>query len=72
MPRQPRSLLKGALIVLTAAWELYAILGASEAGVGFVEVALGVPAAVLLAVVWTIVWTAPGSPGIRPWPRRSC
>jgi hypothetical protein len=72
MPRLPRSLLKGALIVLTAAWELYAIQGASEAGVGFVEVALGVPAAVLLAVVWTIVWTAPGvwtepgSPGIRP------
>jgi len=66
MARAPRSLLKGALIVLTAAWELYAILGASEAGVGFVEVALGVPAAVLLAVVWTIVWTAPGSPGIRP------
>src|SRR6266850_5593847 len=66
MRRAPRSLLKGALIVLTAAWEIYAILGASEAGVGFVEVALGVPAAVLLAVVWTIVWTAPGSPGIRP------
>jgi hypothetical protein len=65
MPWLYRSLLKGALIVLTAAWEIYAIQGASEAGVGFVEVALGVPAAVLLAVVWTIVWTAPGSPGIR-------
>ena len=44
MPRAPRPLLKGALIALTAAWEVYAIRGVSEAGVGFLEVALGVPA----------------------------
>jgi hypothetical protein len=63
MPRVSRSLLKGALIALTAAWEIYAIRAVSEAGVGFFEVALGVPAAALLAVVWAILWSAPGSRG---------
>ena len=63
MPRTPRLLLKGALIALTAVWEIYAIRGVSEAGVGFVEVALGVPAAGLLAVAWACAWSAPGSPG---------
>ena len=62
MPHALRSLLKGALIALTAAWEIYAIRGVSEAGVGFLEVALGVPTAVLLAVVWVGLWSAPGSP----------
>lgn len=63
MPRAPRPLLKGALIALTAAWEVYAIRGVSEAGVGFLEVALGVPAAVLLAVGWARAWSADGSSG---------
>ena len=63
MPRAPRPLLKGALIALTAAWEVYAIRGVSEAGVGFLEVALGVPAAVLLAVGWACAWSADGSSG---------
>ena len=51
------------LIALTAAWEVYAIRGVSEAGVGFLEVALGVPAAVLLAVGWACAWSADGSSG---------
>lgn len=63
MPRAPRPLLKGALVALTAAWEVYAIRGVSEAGVGFLEVALGVPAAVLLAVGWACAWSADGSSG---------
>jgi hypothetical protein len=62
MPRAPRLLLKGVLITLTAAWEMYAIRGVSEAGVGFLEVALGVPAAGLLAVAWACAWSASGSP----------
>lgn len=67
MPPAPRSLFKGTLIALTAAWEIYSIRGASEAGVGFLEVALAVPAAVLLAVAWPIVWSAPGPPRrVRP------
>ena len=64
MPRAPWPLLKSALIALTAAaWEVYAIRGVSEAGVGFLEVALGVPAAVLLAVGWACAWSADGSSG---------
>ena len=55
------SLSKGALIIVTAAWEIYAIRGVSEAGVGFFEVALGVPAPGLLAIVWALVWSVPGS-----------
>jgi hypothetical protein len=67
MPPASRSLFKGTLVTLTAAWEIYAIRGVSEAGVGFLEVALGVPAAILLAVAWPIIWSAPGSPRpLRP------
>lgn len=57
-----RSLLKGTLVALTVAWEIYAIRGVSETGVGFLEVALGAPTAMLLAVAWTIAWSAPGPP----------
>ena len=63
----PRSRLEGALIALTAAWEIYAIHCVSEAGVGFFEVALGMPAAGLLAIAWALVWSTPGAPRrIRP------
>jgi len=69
MPRAPRSLLKGALVALSAVWEIYAIRGVSEAGVGFLEVALAVPTACLLAVAWACAWSAPGSPGRMQFPR---
>src|SRR6185503_5044570 len=62
MLRPLPSLLKGALIALTAAWEIYAIRGVSEAGVGFSEVAVGVPSAVLLAVAWACAWSASDLP----------
>jgi hypothetical protein len=56
-----RVTLKTALVVLTAAWELYAIIAASDAGVGFGDVVLGFPAAVALAVAWPLAWSAPVS-----------
>jgi len=62
MLRPLPSLLKGALIALTAAWEIYAIRGVSEAGVGFSEVAVGVPSAVLLAGAWACAWSASDLP----------
>lgn len=62
MPRPLPSLLKGALIALTAAWEIYAIRGVSEAGVGFSEIAVGVPSAILLAGAWACAWKASDPP----------
>jgi hypothetical protein len=55
-----RVLLQTGLVVLTIAWELYAITTVSDAGVGFHELALGFPSAVVLAVAWPLLWGAPG------------
>ncbi len=42
------------LVAATVGWELYAIVAVSDAGVGFLDVALVVPAACLLAIAWAI------------------
>src|SRR4029078_13746852 len=46
------AMLRALLIAFTIAWEAYTILVVSDAGVGFLEVALLVPAAATLAVIW--------------------
>lgn len=42
------------LVAATVGWELYAIVAVSDAGVGFLDVALVVPAACLLAIAWAL------------------
>jgi hypothetical protein len=53
------------LVALTIGWELYAIVAVSDTGVGFVDVALVVPTACLLAITWALPWT--GAARRRPW-----
>jgi hypothetical protein len=48
------------LVAATVGWELYAIAAASDTGVGFLDVALVVPGACLLAIAWAIPWSAAG------------
>jgi hypothetical protein len=48
------------LVAATVGWELYAIVAASDAGVGFLDVALVIPSACLLAIAWAIAWSAAG------------
>jgi hypothetical protein len=48
------------LVAATVGWELYAIAAASDTGVGFLDVALMVPGACLLAIAWAIPWSAAG------------
>ncbi len=47
-------MLRALLIAFTIAWEAYTIVVVSDAGVGFVDVALLVPAAAVLAVIWAL------------------
>ncbi len=47
------------LTTLTVGWELYAIVAVSDTGVGFLDVALAVPTACLLAIAWALPWSAP-------------
>src|SRR5512144_2486253 len=54
------------LVAATVAWELYAIVAASDAGVAFLDVALIVPSACLLAIAWVLPWSAAGG----SWRRR--
>jgi hypothetical protein len=59
---------KALLVALTVGWELYAIVAISDAGVGFLDVALAVPVACLLARAWAVArrpgraagWRRPG------------
>jgi len=56
------------LVAVTVGWELYAIVAVSDAGVGFLDVALAVPIACLLAIAWALArrpvraagWRRPG------------
>ena len=76
-------MLRALLIAFTLAWEAYTILVVSDAGVGFIDVALLVPAAAILAVIWALPSQARGGvgghrlgrlalwPRSRPWARRS-
>jgi hypothetical protein len=54
------------LVAATVGWEAYAIAAASDAGVGFLDVALIAPSACLPAVAWAIPWSAAGG----SWRRR--
>jgi hypothetical protein len=56
-------MLRALLIAFTVAWEAYTILVVSDAGVGFVDVALLVPAAAILAVIWALPSSARGGAG---------
>ncbi len=56
-------MLRALLIVFTAAWEAYTILVVSDAGVGFIDVALLVPAAGILALTWALPSPARGGTG---------
>jgi ABC-type proline/glycine betaine transport system permease subunit len=47
-------MLRGLLIALTLGWELYAVVAVSDAGVGFIDVALTIPSACLLALAWAL------------------
>ena len=42
------------LVAVTVGWELYAVVAVSDAGVGFLDVALAVPVAGLLAIAWAV------------------
>jgi hypothetical protein len=53
------------LVAATVGWELYAIAVASDTGVGFLDIALIVPGACLLAITWAIPWGAAGGPRRR-------
>lgn len=53
-------MLRALLIAFTIAWEAYTILVVSDAGVGFLDVALLVPAAAILAVIWALPSRARG------------
>ena len=54
------------LVAVTVGWELYAITAVSDAGVGFLDVALVVPSACLLAIAWALPWSTAGG----AWRRR--
>ena len=56
-------MLRALLIAFTVAWEAYTILVVSDAGVGFVDVALLVPAAAILALIWALPSPARGGVG---------
>jgi hypothetical protein len=58
-------MLRGLLIALTLGWELYAVVAVSDAGVGFIDVALTIPSACLLALAWALPWGTAGR--LRPW-----
>ena len=62
-------MLRGLLAALTAGWELYALAVVSETGAGFLDVALTIPLACLLALAWPLAWSAT-SPGWKPAARR--
>jgi hypothetical protein len=53
------------LTTLTVGWEIYAIVAVSDTGVGFLDVALLVPTACLLAIAWALPWSAAARG--RPW-----
>ncbi len=53
-----RSIGRALLAVLTVGWELAAITAASDAGVGFLEIALLVPTGCVLAVAWNPLFRA--------------
>ena len=53
-------MLRALLIAFTIAWEAYTILVVSDAGVGFLDVALLVLAAAILAVIWALPSRARG------------
>jgi hypothetical protein len=61
------------LVAATVGWELYAIVAVSDAGVGFLDVVLVVPAACLLAIAWmfphgparAVGWRRPGLLALR-------
>ena len=55
-----RSIGRALLAVLTVGWELAAITAASDAGVGFLEIALLVPTGCALAVAWGLAGLASG------------
>lgn len=56
-------MLRALLIALTVAWEAYTVVVVSDAGVGFVDVALLVPAAAILALIWALPSRARGGAG---------
>jgi hypothetical protein len=56
---------RAVLVALTVGWELYAIVAVSDTGVGFLDVALVVPTACLLAIAWALPWS--GATRRRPW-----
>jgi hypothetical protein len=57
------AMLRALLIAFTVAWEAYTVLVVSDAGVGFLDVALLVPAAAILAVIWALPSRARGGAG---------
>ena len=65
------------LTTLTVGWEIYAIVAVSDTGVGFLDVALLVSTACLLAIAWALPWSAAarGRPSASPVARatpRAC
>ena len=56
-------MLRALLVAFTVAWEAYTVLVVSDAGVGFLDVALLVPAAAILAVIWALPSPARGGAG---------